>query len=104
MFRGPIELPEVIQTQCIALLNLGALLRLYSITTYVRVTDVERKLVRNKLTVCDLQDIMHLCDVVSQSEGVNESLRQDIRVLDSTLAVFIAAASLPVRSCGMEHH
>lgn len=79
MHRGPIVLPESLQARCIALLSLGAMLRLYSINTFIRVADVEQKLLRNKLTICDLQDIRRLCSEISRKGEVNARNRRTER-------------------------
>jgi hypothetical protein len=101
MHQGPIKLPEPLQARCVSLINLGSLMQLYSITLFIRVMEVHARILNDALTIMDLQDLMKLCDAVSEHPDVNDSLKSDIDSLKHILNVFIDVASCATRPCGM---
>ncbi len=101
MHQGFIPLPEPLQCRCVSLINIGSMMRLYSIRLFVHVMDVHQRIIHNKLRVMDLQDLIRLCDAVSNHDQVNDSLKEDIAGLKSILALFIDVASIATRPCGM---
>jgi hypothetical protein len=101
MHRGPIKLPLPLQARCVALMNLGSLLQLYSITLFIRVADVHRNIVNDNLTIMDLQDIVRLGEAIQSNDRINDALREDISSLKDIIQMFIDIASHPTRPCGM---
>lgn len=101
MHQGPIKLPEHLQARCVALINLGSLMQLYSITLFIRVMEVHSRLLNDTLTIIDLQDLIKLCDAVKAHPDVNESLQTDIDSLKQIISLFRDVASHATRPCGM---
>jgi len=101
MHFGPIKLPEPLQARCVSLINLGKMLNLFDINLFIRVMDVHRNMISDKLTIMDLQDIVRLCDVINTNDQINELLHIDINEFKDIINMFISVASCPDRSCGM---
>ncbi len=101
MYSGPIKLPDPIKLRCYALINLGSMLQLFDITSFVRVIEVRTNIAHECLRVPDLQDIARLCEAVMSAEEVNDSLREEVLELSMIINLFIEVASSPTRPCGM---
>lgn len=101
MHKGPIILPDPIKVRCLALINLGNLLHMFGITLFIRVMEVQQKIINDNLLVHDIQDIKRLCDAVKRTDQINDELKKDIEELYNILDLFINVASFPTRSCGL---
>ncbi len=101
MHQGPIPLPDPIKARCIALANLGNLMQLYSINSFIKVMEVSNRLQRDRITIFDLQEIKKLCTIISESELINDNLRTDINELFAIIDLFLQAATVPARPCGI---
>lgn len=97
----PVPLPHPIQSRCAALINLGKMMNLFSINMFMHVMDVSNRLIANELLIYDLQDLQRLCTEITNSDDINNYLREEIKELSEILDLFITASSAPVRPCGM---
>ncbi len=101
MYSGPIKLPQMIQDQCQSLIHIGGSLQIYSISMFMHVMDVHRRIVMGANTILDLQEIILLCDILIDHPFVGNNLIADLREFKKIIQMFIDVASLPSRSCGM---
>lgn len=101
MHNGAIPLPDPIIARCLALINLGSMLRIYSINAFGIARGVADHMNEKRISVLDLQDIKRLCVAINENDQINDSLRGDITELFAIVDLFIQAASSPARPCGM---
>lgn len=104
MHSGPIGLPPLLLEQCLSLINLGGMLRLYDIRIFMRVIDVHARLARNQLSMLDLMDIKRLCSATMASTVINQMLRDNIDNLSQSIDLFIQAAACPTHACSVYSH
>ena len=97
----PIPLPLPIHARCVALINLGTMMNLFSIQMFMHVMEVNHRLMVNELMIHDLQDFKRLCSAILDSPLINQSLRAEIEELSDILELFITVAYSPIRPCGM---
>ncbi len=100
MHSGPIKLPNVVKAQCNALINLGGLLQLYSIPLFVHVMDVFRRIINDRATLLDIQEVSLLCDAILDHELPDE-LRENIDGFKQAIEMIIMIVTQPDRPCGM---
>ncbi len=101
MHRGPIILPEPIQVQCRALINLGNMLQLFSIATFIYAMDIHHRIISNSASILDLQKVVYLCDVIMEHSSIDDHLRGDIASFRSIINTFITASATPTWTCGV---
>lgn len=100
MHKGPIELPTILQLKCIALIDVGSIINLFPITLFLRVSEVNSRLLSNQLMFHDLLDLERLCSVIIEYD-INENIKEGIEELKKNLNLFILASSAPTMPCGM---
>ncbi len=100
MHSGPIKLPEPIQVQCRALINLGGMLQIYSIPCFMHCMDVYNRIVSDEANLLDLQDVVRLCDEIIFHPAINDNLKSDLTSFKNLIEMFIAVASQPTKTCG----
>lgn len=96
----PTQLPLQLIEKSLALINLGAMMKLFSVELFPKVIDIIHKLYANQLFIQDLQAIQYLCSVILESSEINNSLREDVNQLRAILDLFINTSAAPTAACG----
>jgi uncharacterized protein YkvS len=99
--RGPVPLPMLIVGRCMALISIGNLLQIYHVEHVDTIRGVIERMASNRVSICDLQSIDQLCDAVIGCDDIDDELRANIQELSSIIGLFIQAAHIPARPCGM---
>lgn len=100
--KGPIQLPASVKARCMALINIGRLAQvIHSDEDAIRANIVYARLIFGSLLLHDIQDLQRLIDGIVNSGLANESLISDMSELSMVLKLFIDAASVPTRACGI---
>ncbi len=100
MYKGPIELPIILQLKCIALIDIGSVINIFPITLFLRVAEVNSRLLDNQLMFHDLLDLERLCSIILNYD-IKEDIKEGIEELKKNLNLFIIASSTPTMPCGM---
>lgn len=96
-----ITLPSNIQTGCIQYLNLACSLNMFRLEHYRIVAEGMERIVKNEVYVQDMIRMKSVCEDLIKTDLLRPDILEDVQCLKMALTMFIDAASLAVRPCGM---